>query len=763
MSEYKVLGRDIPRIDGAPKASGGAKYTADIHLPETLCGRILRSRHPHARILNLDTRKAERLPGVKAVISSKNTPDIHYGVTIFDQRLFDPEKVRYLGDEIAAVAATDPDIAEEALSLIEVEYEELPAVFNSIEAMKPDAPLVHEDSGQYTSTFDVKGRTGNVVCRTWFGYGDVEKGLAESDEVFEHTFSTQQNHQTYLEPHASLAQPDGQDGLTVWSSTQGVFNLQALLAKVWALPMTKVRVVGAIVGGGFGGKKPRADMYAAGLALRSGKPVLLQFTRDEDFIAGLPRHPTTTKIRTGVKRDGRLMAREAKLYYDTGAYADHGPTIAAGGAFYARGVYRVPNVRAEAYTVYTNKPISGAFRGYGAPQSIFAGESQMDIIARELDIDPLDLRRLNAMDHGDSLVNGQKLNEVWLKKTLDSAARHADWDGKPLSSGNGKRRGRGAASGMHVSGGLSSSANVKVMDDGTVQVSSGVIEIGAGQITMVAMVAAEELGVGVDDVRVVSADTDATPFEYYTAASRVTYNVGNVVRLAAEDAKRQLVERAAHVLEVPAEDLAVADKKVFMPGAPERTMTFAKLSKAKGPKGGGPILGRGVFEAQGPPVNVDCIDGNPRPGIATMTFCTHIAEVEVDEETGEVEVLRLICSHDVGQIINLGGIIGQLQGGVTQGLGFALIEEVVYSGGVIENPSLVDYKVPNILDVPPIVYDFIEEPEPTGPFGAKGFSEAVLVPTAAAIANAVEDAIGVRVNDLPITPEKVLQGFQAKG
>jgi CO/xanthine dehydrogenase Mo-binding subunit len=243
----------------------------------------------------------------------------------------------------------------------------------------------------------------------------------------------------------------------------------------------------------------------------------------------------------------------------------------------------------------------------------------------------------------------------------------------------------------------------------------------------------------------------------------VTYNVGNVVRLAAADAKQQLIERAAHTLEVPAEDLAVADKKVFMPGAPERSMTFAKLTKAKGPKGGGPVLGRGVFEAQGPPVNVDCIDGSPRPGITTMTFCTHIAEVEVDEETGEVEVLRLICSHDVGQIINLGGIIGQLQGGVTQGLGYALIEEVVYSGGVIENPSLVDYKVPNILDVPPIVCDFIEIPEPTGPFGAKGFSEAVLVPTAAAIANAVEDAVGVRIKDLPITAEKVLEGLKTKG
>jgi carbon-monoxide dehydrogenase large subunit len=577
MSEFSVLGKDIPRIDGVPKASGSAKYTADHNIPGTLCGRILRSRYPHARILNVDTSKAERLPGVKAVISSKNTPHVYYGTTIFDQMLFDPEKVRYLGDEVAAVAATDVDVAEEALSLIEVEYEELPAVFDAMEAIQPAAPLVHEDSGKYGSTFEMKGREGNVACRTWLGHGDIEAGLKESDKVFEHAFSTHQNHQTYLEPHVSLAQPDGQGGVTILSSTQGVYQVQAVVAKVLDLPMTKVRVIGSTVGGGFGGKKPRTDMYSAALALKADKPVLVQFTRDEDFIAGLPRHPTTSKIRTGVKRSGELVARDVKLYYDTGAYTDHGPSIAAAGAMYAKGVYRVPHVNIESYTVYTNKTISSAFRGYGNPQSTFAVESQMDIIARELNIDPVDLRRMNGMDHGDMLVNGQKLPEVWLKKTIDAATRHADWQEPVTQPQNGKRRGRGIASGMHVSGGLTSSANVKVMDDGTVQVSSGVIEIGAGQTTMAAMVAAEELGISVDDVRFVSADTDGTPFEYYTAASRVTYNVGNVVRLAAADAKNQLLERAAHVLEVPIEDLAVANKRVYMPGAPERGIAWTEI------------------------------------------------------------------------------------------------------------------------------------------------------------------------------------------
>jgi CO/xanthine dehydrogenase Mo-binding subunit len=300
------------------------------------------------------------------------------------------------------------------------------------------------------------------------------------------------------------------------------------------------------------------------------------------------------------------------------------------------------------------------------------------------------------------------------------------------------------------------------MEDGTIQVASGMIEIGAGQITMAAQIAAEEISVSLEDVRFISADTDATPFEFYSAASRITYNVGNVVRLAAADAKQQLLSRAAEILEVPAEDLVAENKRVFMPGAPEKGLTFGQIVKSGHLKKGGPILGRGVFDPHGPPVNSDYADGNPRKPMMVMTFCTQIAEVEVDEETGEVEILRLVCVHDVGQVINLGGIQGQIEGGVTQGIGFAVMEEVVYEGGVVTNPTLVDYKVPNILDVPPIEYEFVEEPDPTGPYGAKGVAEAVLVPTAPAIANAVYDAVGVRVTDLPLTAEKVLAGLKSK-
>ncbi|MDP7386044.1 MAG: molybdopterin-dependent oxidoreductase [Nitrospinota bacterium] len=414
-----------------------------------------------------------------------------------------------------------------------------------------------------------------------------------------------QDLRTYLESHTALAIPDGQGGLTIRVNTQGVFYSQGLISKVLKLPFSKVRVIGSAVGGGFGGKKSRVEMYAALLALQAGKPVRMQFTRDEEFIASLPRHPAVIEIRSGVKRDGRLTAREAKLYYDTGAYTGHGPMIVACGAIYAKGVYRIPHVRTVGYTVYTNKAISGAFRGYGNPQSTFAVESHMDAVARELGIDPLDLRRINGMEHGDSLANGQKMPGVWLKKTLEDAARCVSWEAD-IPGGDGGhsvRRGRGIACGMNVSGGLSSSAIVKMMEDGTIQVVSGVIEVGAGQLTMAAQVAAEELGIGIEDVRVVSADTDATPFENHTAASRVTYNVGNVVRLAAADAKRQLLDRASDLLEVPVGDLRVEDKQVLMPGAPGKGMTFGEIVKAAHVKRGGPIMGRGVFDAVAPPLS----------------------------------------------------------------------------------------------------------------------------------------------------------------
>ncbi len=759
MSEFAVLGKALPRVDGGPKATGESQYAADVYPPGCLTARILRSPYSHARILNIDTSQAEKVKGVKLVVTGKDFPAVHFGQWIFDETLFARAKVRYTGDEVAAVVAADDDAAQEALELIRVEYEELPAVFDPEEALKPDAPLVHEDFAKHKALFNVVGREGNLACKTRFHYGDVNTGLAEADEVIENRFRTHPNHPLYLETHAALADCDSLGNLTVRLTTQSVFKAQELIGKLLDIPLSRVRVIGSTVGGGFGGKKPRVEHYAAAMAFKLRKPVLIVLSREEDLATTFQRHPSIVDIKTGVKKDGTLTAWDFKMMMDTGAYADHGPSILAMGAFHSRGPYKTPHVNIEGTLVNTHKTISGAFRGYGNPQAAWAVESQMDIISRTLGIDPLELRRKNAMGDGDPMVNGQRYPEVHLRETLDQAADAFGWGKASRTSSDGKKRGIGIACGSHPSGGMASSAIVKVMADGTVQVVSGVIEIGPGEYTVAAQVAAEALGVAYEKVRMITADTDATPFENITAASRVTSNMGHSVRLAAEDARKELLTRAADMLEADVGDLKTENERAFIASAPDRGLSYAEVAKAANMHKGGPIVGKGSFSANPPPVVLENIEGSALRDFPTHGYVTHIAEVEVDEETGEVEVLRLVCSHDIGTIINRGGLEGQIEGGVTQGFGYALVEEMVYEGGTLTNGTMVDYKIPNILDVPPIECRFVEKPDPAGPYGAKGVGEAVLVPTAPAIANAVYDAVGARVTDLPITPDKVLRAL----
>jgi CO/xanthine dehydrogenase Mo-binding subunit len=762
-SQFAVIGKSLPRIDGRPKSTGEAQYAADVWLPGCLSGRILRSPYPHARILNIDTSKAEALKGVKAVMTAKNVPNVHFGYWIYDETLFKSDKVRYIGDEVAAVAAVDEDTAQEAIEAIRVEWEELPAVLAVEEALTPQASLVHEDFAGHKAGFEVVGRTGNQACQVRFHQGDVEVGFSQADEIIENRFRTQSTHPTYLETHAALATCDRTGQLTVWLTTQAVFKSQELIAKLLDLPLSRVRVIGTTVGGGFGGKKPRVEQYAAALAFHTRKPVRVVLSREEDLAMAFRRHPTLTDVKSGVKRDGTLTAWDFKMALDTGAYADHGPSIAANSAFHGCGPYKIPHINCEARLVYTNKSISGAFRGYGNPQATFAVESQMDIIARTLGMDPIELRRKNALGPNDPRVNGQQYPQIWLRETLDQAAKAFGWENRNRPSQNGRKRGIGVACGSHPTGGLGSSAMVKLMADGTLQVVSGVIEIGGGEYTVVAQVAAEAFGVPYERVRVVAADTDGTGYESYTAASRSTFNVGRVVRLAALDAREEMLQRAAEMLEVDPSDLKAKGERVFVASSPDRSLSYAEVSKAANIYQKGPIQGKASFAFRPPPVKPEQIEGAALKEFPTHGFVTHIAEVEVDEETGEVEVLRMVCSHDIGQAINPGGLEGQIEGGVTQGLGYALLEELLFEGGTLSNGTLVDYKIPNILDVPPIEYHFVERADPNGPYGAKGVGESVLVPTAPAVANAVYDAIGARVKALPLTPERVLGALQATG
>lgn len=760
MTEYAVLGKNLPRVDGLPKVTGESEYAADRAVPGCLTGKILRSPYPHARILNIDTSAAEKVKGVKLVVSGKDFPNVHYGMWILDEVLFARDKVRYVGDEVAGVAAVDEDAAQEALDLIQVEYEELPAVFDPEEALHQDAPLIHEDFADTKAIFNVIGREGNQACKVRFHHGNVEEGFNGADKVIENRFTTHPHHPAYLETHSALAECDASMDLTLWLTTQSVFKVQELVCKLFDLPLTKVRVIGSTVGGGFGGKKPRVEQFAAAMALKTRRPVRITLTREEDLATTFQRHPTIIDIKTGVKQDGTLTAWDYRMLMDTGAYADHGPSILAMGAFHARGPYRTPHVNIEGRLAYTNKIISGAFRGYGNPQAAWATESQMDIIAQTLNIDPLELRHKNAMHQGDPMVNGQKYPEVRLVETLDQAAEAFGWKRNGQPSRNGKKRGIGMACGSHPSGGMSSSALIKVMADGTIQVLSGVIDIGPGQYTVAAQMAAETLDVPYEKVRMVTADTDGTPYENITAASRVTFNMGHSVRLAAEDARKELMTRAAEMLEADVEDLKTESERVFIASTPERGLSYSDVARAANIFKDGPIVGKGSFSAPQPPPVMDNIEGSTMVGFPTHGFVTHMAEVEVDEETGEVEVIRLVCSHDIGQIVNVGGLEGQIEGGVTQGFGFALVEEMVFEGGTLANGTMVDYKIPNILDVPPIEPHFVEKPDPGGPYGAKGVAEAVLVPTAPAIASAVFNAVGARITDLPITPDKVLQALK---
>jgi carbon-monoxide dehydrogenase large subunit len=526
------------------------------------------------------------------------------------------------------------------------------------------------------------------------------------------------------------------------------------------LPMTRVRVIGTAVGGGFGGKKPRADLYAAALAFKARRPVRIVLGREEDLAVTYKRHPSIIDIQSGVKRDGALTAWDFRIVLNTGAYADHGPSVLSFGAFHARGPYRTPHVNIEGRLVYTNRNVSGAFRGYGNPQVAFAVESQMDIIARTLGIDPVELRRNNGVGPGDAMVNGQRYPEVWFRDTLNRAVEAFGWEKPKAPPADGRRRGIGIAAGSHPSGGWSSSATVKWMADGTLQVVTGTIEIGAGEYTVAAQVAAEAAGVPYEKVRVVAADTDITPYEQFTGASRSTFTMGQAVRLAALDAREELLRRAAELLEAPVEDLDTGRERVFIASAPDRGATFAEVAKAANLHQDGPILGKASCSPAAPPAVREYWEGAPMHEFPAHGYAAHIAEVEVDEETGTVELIRLICAHDVGQAVNRGGLEGQIEGGAAQGIGFALVEEMRYEGGVLANGTLVDYKIPNILDVPPIEYRFIEKADPHGPYGAKGAGESVLVPTAPAIANAVYDAVGARIKDLPLTPDKVLRALQ---
>lgn len=754
-SRFSILGKALPRVDAGPKVTGEAKYAHDISLPQMLYGKILRSPLPHARLAHIDCHRAVRLPGVKGIITGKDTLGLKYGMFLDRPESLDEcglamDKVRYIGDEVAAVAAVDGDIAEEALSLIQVEYQELPAVFEPLEAMEEGAPKIHE--GENNIGWQVKAE-----------FGQVERGFEESDYVREDQFVTQLVIHCSLESHASVASYDGSGRLTLWASTQTPYYLKRDLARLLGISIGRIQVVRTHVGGAFGGKGELSstDFCAALLSMRTGRPVKIVYARDEEFGCTRRRHPMIIKLKTGVTKDGRLAAQDCLTVADGGAYNSMGPGVIGRAGSHLTMQYVVPNFRYQARLVYTNKPVCGAFRGFGFLQACFANESQLDMIARDLGIDPVALRAMNAVKSGYVNPLGYRITSCGLKecllKVVKMAVVHQQKE-RPLSST--KRRGVGIAASSYICGNREhpSEAWVELAADGAVKLFAGAAEIGQGSDTALGQIAAEVLGIPPQDITIISSDSDVVLQDLGSFASRTTTYVGSAVAAAATHARDQLVEIIAEKWEVHPRDVQCRDNKIFVMGSLERGLAISEAIKnCVAERNGVPLWGRGYFKAEDCTNDPVSLQGNIAPA---YSYGALAAEVEVDTETGCVRIIKTWSAFDCGRVINIQGIQGQVEGSVAMGAGQALYEEVCMDQGFILNPEFGAYRVPTSLDVPEICSDFVESVDPVGPFGAKGVSEGTQLPVAPAIANAIHDAVGVRIKELPVTPAKLFNRME---
>jgi 4-hydroxybenzoyl-CoA reductase alpha subunit len=750
MNSFNIIGGNIPRTEGRAKATGAAVYADDIKLQGMLHGALLRSPLPHARIVRIDVRRAAALPGVKCVITGDDTPKIKYG----NWRLFPAtqdeyplavDKVRFIGDEVAAVAAVDRDTAREALELIRVEYEELPAVFDVKASTRKGAPVLHEE----TPT--------NISVDRKIQYGDIKKGFEEADYIREDTFTVHAQSHAYLEPCSCVARADLDGRVTIWTSTQTPYIVQCLLASTLGLRENDIRVIVPAVGGGFGGKMELRpwEFCSAFMARLTGRPVKFTLTREEELAAGRRRHPMTLKSKVGFKKDGTLTAKDLKITLDGGAYNAMGPTATFLCGNFGAMLYRYPNYRFLGQHVYTNKPPASAMRGFGAPQSLFAAESQMNMAARELGMDPIELRIKNAQKTGDTIPDVAVISSCGFIESLQEAARMSDWKRKRKNMKPGKGVGVGCYS--FISGGVFnwfntqypfSAAEVRAFDDGTVHLLTMATDIGQGSDTTMKQILAAELGLRMEDIRITSADTAMTPqADLGSWGSRVTLMNGNAVLDAARKIKKELfgAVSARKNLNVIYE-LECREGIVCPKGRPDRGIPFGEaVAMVQKANRGEPLVARGSY--------------TPRDkGLVTpaFSFGAQVAEVDVDMETGLVKVEKMWTAHDCGTVINHMAVEGQLEGSIHMGLGYALSEQFVMEGGKTLNTTFLDYKIPNAMDMPPGESVCIDTYEEEGPFGAKEAGEGLVSPTAPAIADAVFHATGYRCMDLPITPEKVL-------
>jgi CO/xanthine dehydrogenase Mo-binding subunit len=667
------------------------------------------------------------------------------------------EKVRFIGDEVAGVAAVDEDTAEEALDLIKVEYEPLKAVFDPVEAMQESAPRIHE---QLES---------NVFRRVPLECGDTQKGFEEADYILEDSFRTQAQAHCCLETQCCIASFVISGRLSLWSNTQSPHDLKEKLAVTCNLPMNKVRVIKPYVGGGFG-RSSRMESHepvSVFLAKVTGMPVKIQITREEEFLTSRTRHPFIMKLKMGVKKNGTLTAKEASVILDNGAYNSWGPIVLVYSCAWFSALYRVPNVKFGGSLVYTNKNYGGACRGFGDVQMTFAQESLLDQVAEKLRMDLKEIKLINANQPGDITANRIKISSCGLKECIELSAKEIQWEEKRKKMGKDTHQGVGMASMIYTAGGSmatgknAAAASIRLEVDGSFTLSMGASDIGQGSNTVLSQIAAEELGVSIDQISLVETDTSLTPIDLGTYGSRITLVAGNAVQEAAKKVKEKILEIASEKLEANIDDLILNDGQVSIKGQVRPLIDLGKIAAISYYEKNSPILGAGYYNGPKATDDFDPVSWRalPAPGVA---FANQIAEVKVDPETGSVDVLRFVAAHDIGKAINPMACEGQVEGGAAMGIGLALSEELMFEDGKIRNPSFADYKYLTSMDVPPITSIFVESNEPNGPFGAKGIGEGVLIPTAPAVANAIYHATGIRFNELPITPEKILRALKDK-
>ena len=761
-----AVGHPVHQLEGDEKLAGRARYIADLSRTGMLHGALVQSPHAHARIRGYDLSAAKALRGVRAIVTGDDLDPAHrMGAFIKDEPAFAHGKVRYVGEIVAAVAADTEQIARAAARLVRVDYEVLPAAIDPAEALAAGAPLVHEDVASYLKVFDA-GSEGNVCSRTEYRAGDVDAAWAQCDVVVEDTYTTQAQAHLSLEPCGALAEIDESGRVTLWSANQSVFRVQASVCESLGLPMTKLRCLTPRVGAGFGNKmEAHVQPAVVLLALKTRRPVKLILSREEDFETVRARHPFRIRVKTGAKADGTLVAREMELLLDGGAYGDDSPGVLGYALLMQPGPYRIPNVHAHGRVAYTNKLRFGAFRGFGVPQVTFATETQLDVIASRLGLDPIALRRKNMLVPGDPWFGGQPVRSNGLAECVDTVERESGWRASPPAA-EGTTRGRGVALTAHISGLLASGAIVRVLEDGTVLLNTGAVDIGQGSNTVLTQICAEALKVPVNHVAIASPDTDGSPYNWGTTASRVTYVAGKSVVGAAAEVEQKLKEHAGEMLECAVDDLELLPGgKVAIKGVADRAVTFAQISGRAHWAAGGPIIGTHswVFDQKTfDPKRVAAL-GLPFAQIGVFSFAALVVDVEVDEATGQVRVVGAWSACDIGRAINPLMATGQVEGAFVQGMGYALCEEMVWDGARLANPSLMDYKIPTFAELPETLRSYlIESDEPSGPFGAKSVGELGINGVAAAIANAVADATGVRVRDLPITGERVLRGLIAR-